>query len=76
MVDLMFFAFAMIIAAATIPVLVNAIGANWNQASPLLKAVYVAMPGTIVFGIFSEILMSREIETIRKNQKKRRFRQK
>jgi len=39
----------------------------------LLKAVYVAMPGTFVFGIFSEILQSREIETIRKNQQKRRY---
>lgn len=74
-VDLFYFAFAMIIAAAFMPAVIDTIGQNWDKASLLLKSVYVAMPAVILFGIFSEILTSREIETIRRKQEKRkRFR--
>jgi len=71
-VDLFYFAFAMVIAAAFMPIIIDTIGQNWSRASLLLKSVYVAMPGVILFGIFSEILTSREIEMIRRDKERRR----
>jgi len=70
--DLFFFAFAIIIVGAFMPSIIETIGLNWSRASPLLQAIYVAMPGILVGTILLEILQSREIEAIRRDKKRQR----
>lgn len=68
--DLFFFAFGLIILGAFMPSIIETIGLNWSRASPLLQAVYVAIPGILVGTLLLEILQSREIEAIRRDKKR------